>query len=370
MNTDPTALDVRLARSPFGNHSYIIEQLHVRYLRRLGELSARLPSAGELRDGLVRANHDVRSRVLGDTVVRCAVHYAMTFIETSTRHGLPIEQCDEVFHATARHIEENQGEPLGEGWVGRLGTEPYHGWIWSANRSDDVFSRSFRSLVEDQFGESPCSPTADEVALLAKGARLLSELLPESSRSALGHAHRIALFAPEGRWEGVSSFSQFALSGAIFLRRDQPGGPWWVAEHLLHEALHQQMYDFRQGHTLFDEQKINREDGARVNSPWNRPDSKGGDRWSTFRALGAFHVYVYTALLCIVAEERAAELEGEYGPMNAELAMCGSRKALERARYLGERIRALCWGELGLAGRRFVDWFGSVLDLLDPAPPS
>jgi hypothetical protein len=45
-----------------------------------------------------------------------------------------------------------------------------------------------------------------------------------------------------------------------------------------------------------------------------------------------------------------------------------SREASERACYLAEQLRALCWPELGVAGRRFVDGLSSALKVLDPPP--
>jgi hypothetical protein len=362
-------LDARLARSPFGNSDSIIEQLHLRYERRLANLTPHLPVAGQLLDALRQADAYSRYRVIGDTVVRCAVHYALTILETGTRHGLPLDLCVEVFRATIRHLEDGPCGPLGSRLVGRLGPDSHHGWIWSDDRRDDVFARSFRSLVQDHYGGPLCTPTTDEVDMLAKGARLLGELMPASSRSALSHAHMVAVFPPVGTWTGASSSSAFVLSGTIFLGRDGLSSPWWVAEHLLHEALHQQFYDFRHGHTLFDEKNLDRGGAPRVHAIWNPQDSKGGDRWSIFRALAAFHVYVYTAVLCRLAEARATAIEVDYGPLPGPFTMCGSRKAFERAHYLAGQIRASCWQELGPAGKRLVDWLCSALDVLDPSPP-
>jgi hypothetical protein len=82
--------------------------------------------------------------------------------------------------------------------------------------------------------------------------------------------------------------------------------------------------------------------------------------------LAAFHVYVHLALFCTVAEERAPQLSDKYGPLDR---MTRSRDALQRAHYLAEQLRAVCWPELGLAGRSLVDWFSSVLEVLDPSPP-
>ena len=76
------AFDAQLAERPFGNSAYIIEQLHVRYKRWLGTISAHLPVAGKLLDALCRADTYRQYRVIGDTVVRCAVHYALTTITT------------------------------------------------------------------------------------------------------------------------------------------------------------------------------------------------------------------------------------------------------------------------------------------------
>jgi hypothetical protein len=50
--------------------------------------------------------------------------------------------------------------------------------------------------------------------------------------------------------------------------------------------------------------------------------------------------------------------------------MIASRTALDRARYLGEQIRDTCREELGLAGRRLVEWMLTILEALDPAPPA
>ena len=99
------------------------------------------------------------------------------------------------------------------------------------------------------------------------------------------------------------------------------------------------------------------------------PGLNKSNYWDTHRAVAAFHVYVHLGLLCTLAEERASELETVYGSLHSSLTMTESRKAFERAHYLGEQIKEFCSGELGLAGKRLVDWLISVLDALDPSPP-
>lgn len=361
----------------FGNSDYIHEQLQVCYKRRLNKISAYLPVAGQLLDALCRADNHSRYRVIGDTVVRCTVQHALKQLETGTQYGLPLDQCEEVFQATIRHLEESKcGGPLESGvtQVNRLGPDPYHAWVWSEEHSDDVFGRSFRYVIQENYGESLCTPNADELAILAKGAQLLSELLPLLSRSALSHVHLIAVFPAVGNWKSKASSSQFRVSGTIFLNREALQNPWWVAEHLFHESLHQKLYDFRHGHSLLERDAVlnqegQEEDARRVCSLWNIPDVNRSNYWDIHRAVAAFHVYVHLALLSALAEQRAPELEKVYGSLRCPLTMIESRRALERAHYLGEQIKELCWQELGLAGKNLIDWLIAVLDVLDPSPP-
>jgi hypothetical protein len=232
-----------------------------------------------------------------------------------------------------------------------------------------VFARSFRYLIKDNYGTEPLyTPNADDMVDFAKGLQLLDELLPRSSRSALSHVHLIVIFAATSDTTPSSS-SEFRLSGTIFLSRKLLASPWWVAEHLFHEALHQQLYDFRAGHSLLVPD-VAREGAPRVCSLWNVPDATQGNLWDVHRALAAFHVYVHLALLATAAERRSPEVkdahEAVYGPNR----MIGSRTACARANYLAEQVRLpTYWQELGAAGKRVMDWFESVLEALDPAPP-
>ena len=354
----------------FGDSDYIHEQLHVCYIRRLGKVAAYLPLAGQLRDALSRTTIRNRYSVLGETVVRCAIDRALGQLETGIQRGLALDVCDEVFRATIHHLEEGKsGGPLelGLARVNRLGSEPYHGWIWSEEHSADVFGQAFRSLMRDNSKDELYTPNSDDLRMLEKGAQLLGELLPLLSRSALSHAHLIAVFLPVGHWKGKMSSSQFRLGGTIFLSRDMLENPWWVAEHLLHESLHQKLYDFRHGHSVFVEELLSsRETTKRVCSLWNVPGPNKANYWDTFRAVTAFHVYVQLALLSRLAEQRAPYLEKIYGPLRA---MTKSRTAMDRAHYLGEQIEEVCRQELGWAGRRLMEWLLSVLEALDTSPP-
>jgi predicted O-methyltransferase YrrM len=350
---------------PFADSTYILDQLQVCLTRRLEKVAERLPMGGQLLDALEQAGSPVH-HVIGDTVVRCAIVHAHIQFETEAPYGLPLEDCEKVFAATTRHLQQGRRDtPLDQdGSLPRLGAEPYLGWIWSDEHPDDIFGRSFRYLLKERYGALPGTPTDDEIEMLAQGAKLLRDLLPMLTPSALRHAHMTACVPSAGGWKGVASSSQFHLGGTIFLGR-MLHSPWWVAEHLLHESLHQKLYDFRHAHSLL-ELDYAREDAPKVASPWNSQQLTQANQWDAHRVFAAFHVYVHLALLAIVAEQRASELESAYGPFHG---MIQSHKALDRAHYLGEKLKEDCWDELGTAGQGLVDWLTAVLEFLDPSPP-
>ncbi|HEY1248209.1 MAG TPA: class I SAM-dependent methyltransferase, partial [Nitrososphaera sp.] len=136
-------------------------------------------------------------------------------------------------------------------------------------------------------------------------------------------------------------------------------------EHLFHEAMHQKLYDFRHGHLLMN-LDCAREDAPRVRVPWNAQKLNNANLWEIERVLAAFHVYVHLSLLALVAEQRASDLEDIYGRFEG---MMKSVTALERAHYLGEKLKEQFWDELGPAGKSLADWLISALEFLDPNPP-
>jgi len=192
--------------------------------------------------------------------------------------------------------------------------------------------------------------------MLEKGALLLGELLPLLARSALRHTHLIAVF-PSAAWKGAASLSQFWLGGTIFVGREFVQSPWWVAEHLLHESLHQKLYDFHHGRSLL-ESNFSREGTPKVCSLWNAPGTNNSNLWDTHRAVAAFHVYVHLALLSTMAEERTTELENAYGSASGKPGMIDSRRAMERAPFFGRENQEIMLARTGIGGQaadRMVD---------------
>ena len=237
---------------PFGDSSYIDEQMRGAFKRRLEEIGTTLLVAHQLRASLDQADAEVEYRTLGDPVVRCAIQHALWQILTGRQMALSLEQCGDVLLETVHHLKTRAvGSPLESGAVQahRLGPTSYTGWIWNGERSG-VLGRSFQQIMEHEYGGSLCTPSAAEVEMLQKATRLLEEVLPRLSRSALSHAHLVGIFPRGGKWGTVASSSKFKLTGAIFLNKELLRNPWWVAEHLLHELLHQKLYDFRHAHSL------------------------------------------------------------------------------------------------------------------------
>lgn len=352
----------------FGDSDYIRGQLEVTFVRRIERMAVTLPVAAEFLAAFRVADPYTRYRLTGNTVIRCAVQHAYILLETGKEVGLTLAESEQVIRQAQLHLAEGKsGSPFENGsfQLQRLGNEQFYGWIWSDDYPDDVLGRAFRKILVVEYGDRLCSITADELEMLRKGEELLRTLLPDLSVSALTHAHQIGCFPDTGYWKGKVSSSQIRMGGTIFLNRRLLRNPWCTAEHLLHESLHQKLYDFRHGHSLLDvDAPI--EGAPQVVSVWNAQEFNRANHWDTHRAFAAFHVYVQLALLATVAERRASELEERFGRF---CGMIESRKALDRAWYLGEKLKEQCSSHLGLAGLQMRDWMVTILGHLDATPP-
>jgi hypothetical protein len=358
---------------PFANSEYISKQFQVCYKRKLTKLSDALPVAEEIVDALDRTDPSTARRVLSDTSVRTVIEHlrrAITTGSTGIYSLAPLDLCQYLLDATANFLRgQTSNGPLNCSPDHRLGAQAYHPWIWSDDRlRDDAFASAFRWLVEAHYGNVPDGASREEIDALRRGAKLLENLLPLSAPSVLNHTQTVVVIPVAGVWERMQSSSQYLIGGTIFLSSLILDKPWLVAELLYHESIHQKLYDFQRGHTVLKLDSVLDPDSVpdsevRIISPWNYPDNE----WDTHRVLAAFHVYVHVALLCSVADERAAELDSEYGP---KIGMTPTRAAFDRAHYLGSSLKEdACWDELGPAGRLLVEWLTSILDALDPAPP-
>ncbi|MET9903142.1 HEXXH motif-containing putative peptide modification protein [Streptomyces sp. NPDC006446] len=358
-------LDELLVTYPFGNSEYVTSEMHRCYKRRLASISERVPLARDVLEALDRADPYVLYRVMGDTAFRCAVQHLHVQIEDEIPYGMPPERCHEILKGSLQSLKGKVPGLIGSALSDRVGGEPFHGWVWREDCPETIFTEAFRSIVDDHYGLTLHTPSSDELTALAEAVRLLGEVLPNISRSVLSHTHLVAVFAPTGQWATTRSSSEFRISGTIFLSQRTLSNVWALAEHILHESLHQQLYDIRAGHSLLAPD-FARADAPLVHSLWNMPDSTRGNYWDIHRTLAAFHVYVHLALFARAAREPAEgkQYTARYGPAQ----MVGPNTALARARYLGDQLRQQGWAELGPAGRQIVDWLHSVLEVVDADP--
>jgi hypothetical protein len=379
-SSTPEALDRLLSNSPpFGDSEYVLSQMHAAFQRRLGRVASALPVAADLLDALNEADLQRRYYVYGDPVLRSAIQHALRQVVMGEPYGLPIAECSEIFRTALTQFDRytQQGPLALDGPpLDRIGTAGHHGAVWSDDGSDRIFRRTFRYLVLNNFDDPVGSPNEAALWAIRRGVQLLEAILPNVARSALSHAPVIAIFPSTGRWSGMASGSQFRVAGTVFLQQDCLDNPWWLAEHLLHEALHHKLYDIRHAHSLLTADSMSpkeargEDEEQRIESIWNASgDARNSNLWSASRALAAFHVYAHLALLALVAERLEHNLEGEYGPRSASAAgLTDSRTALERAHYLGSALKKFCWEELGLAGRNIICWLTEFLSVLGPRP--
>ncbi|WP_225725605.1 MULTISPECIES: HEXXH motif-containing putative peptide modification protein [unclassified Nocardia] len=355
-----TEFDELLVSHPFGDSDYLTGQLAAAFRRRLLSLAYRLPLANDVLDALDAATPYARYRMVGDTVFRCAVQHLQVQLLDGGRYGLDGGLARQILRAAVDRLATG-GIGLLDAQLGdRIGPEPYHGWIWHEDGRNTPVTQAFHDIVRDHYGLALCTPTENEIALLIQATRLLETVLPRVARSALTHTHLVAIFRPTGRWESTRSSSEFKVSGTIFLNRRTLTNVWTVAEHLLHESLHQQLYDIRQTHSLLVPNAA-RSDAPLIHSLWNAPDRGGGNKWDTHRALAAFHVYIHLTLFA-----RAAASSGAFAAQFGPVRMLGPQTAIARAQYLGEQLRQRGWPELGRAGHTLVEWLDSIRPALMP----
>jgi hypothetical protein len=252
----------------------------------------------------------------------------------------------------------------------RLGSAPYHGWVWCGEESDEgVFNRAFRYVLRREHFAPLCYPDSEAIEALRNGVEQLERVAPELARSTLSHTHLIALFSRSGPWEHTISSSQFRVVGVVFLARELLDNPWLTAEYILHESLHQKIYDLRHAHSILlsDVHPDEHTEGEpRIVSLWNRVDAEGSNRWDLNRSLAALHVYTHVAVYASLAE--LASARDHAPPGFADKRLVTAESAWRRASYLAEGVRRNYSDELGLAGRCLLDWSVQCLELIRRTP--
>ncbi|MBW4573795.1 MAG: hypothetical protein KME08_00760 [Aphanothece sp. CMT-3BRIN-NPC111] len=350
---------------PFGDWFYIDERTSARYDCRLEMLTEHLPITKILLTALRQSSPQSRYRVMGDPVVRSAINTALGHFKLDVPHTR-LDELEAVFSIAASHLAQDKCmAPLEAGTLQaiRIGTASNHAWVWCEERADDIFGQIFRQHLASARLKLR-TPNDQEQKMLVQGTQLLNDLLPKLAFSTLKHVHLVAVMEQPLGFSGITNPS---ILGTIFLSPSVLKNPWQVAEHLLHEALHQKLVDIVDTHSIW-RRGYPIADTPTIRVIWRRPQLRNSNEWPLYRALAAFHVYVHLALFFTVVERQAAKLEKLYGPLYDIDIAVSARGAFDRAHYLGHQIKQLD-RELGHAGRRFVDWLIAILNAFDPCPP-
>jgi hypothetical protein len=368
----------------FGDWRQITNRVLTYFHRGVEVLADYMSSAKSFLAAFESATNERRYRVLGDPVVRSAINEGLAWVRSPSSDFPAV--TDAILNTASSFLHNGcEISPLEAAASRRIrvGEYPFHQWIWSGEREEDLFGNKFRSLFEREIAQSISSKPAvlrspdDRMQeVIAMGVRLLQNLLPELARSALAHVHVIAivdvadrrLWQKETRADLCQNVSTHAIPGTIFLSPSPLRSPWHAAEAIFHEALHKKLSDivltrpiFRPGYSAAT--------SPTIRAVWNYPLPWNPNDWSIDRALFAFHVYVHLGLFFRIVEVRSEDLRGEYGSLCGMEPSKAARGAFDRARYLGAQLQRYSEDALGPDGRAFLSWLVTMLQRVDPDPP-
>ena len=366
----------------FAEPSRILEARLGLYDLMVQALADRVASVREDASILAAQPPDRRAIIMDDPVVRYVFHDAFNLLK---QDNLPAEP--ELLRALYRALRERSMAPTPTSpleWempqsiiVGRPAT-----WVWCANSSATTFVTLFkqqfvdhclRNTLTDQRREGALiTPDARLLKLLQDGCDLLFMVLPELIMSALSHVRMIAWVRSHTADAAMQSGSARTIPGAVFLSVDHLQTPWSVAEALLHEAIHNKLFDLYLTRLVLDS-RYRAASAATVLSPWNEHTTFQSNRWPLDQALAAFHVYVHLALFAAALEEREEELFDRFGPIDRTDKALTCWVAAERARYLGKELRELAregasnarYIGLGPDGHELIQWLLAELAVLE-----
>lgn len=167
----------------------------------------------------------------------------------------------------------------------------------------------------------------------------LATVVPRLWESARRHI-RIVVAVGDGPFK---SGSDRRLPGTVFVAAEVLSRPALLSEALLHEGIHQKLYDiYLQGPVL--ETAYDANSSPRLRAPWHGASDEGPN-WPVDNVLAAMHVYAHLAVL---RARQGLESHHESGPPYTS--------ALSRALYLAEALRSGRAGRLGPSGTAMVDW--------------
>ncbi len=181
-------------------------------------------------------------------------------------------------------------------------------------------------------------PVADEGPLEAAEA-VLTALVPGLWGSARRHIRMVVAVSDAP----FKSGSDRRLPGTVFVDAGVFRVPELLSEALLHEGVHQKLYDiYLQAPVL--ESAYDPDRSPRLRAPWHAASERAPE-WPVDNVLAAAHVYAH---LTVLRAHQGCEAHDAVGPPYAS--------ALSRAVHLTEALRTDRAGRLGPSGAAMVEW--------------
>ncbi|MDH6126853.1 hypothetical protein [Kitasatospora sp. GP82] len=241
--------------------------------------------------------------------------------------------------------------------------------VWSPAAAAPGASARFAELCAEQLNrEGIEARTVDsrreDVELLLRSAELARSLLGGLAVGLFSHVRVVVLVAGRSVFR---SASDRGAPGTVFLRLVPGDQPLTVAELIVHESVHHRLYDLYSSRSILSAGYQDRA-AEPIVAHWNRPSPFDTNLWSPDRALAAFHVYVHLAALFIRAAQERAHPRSPLLPVLPVGALPRARQSCDRARYLGEQLRARS-ADLGPDGLHLVEWLLDNLSRLETALP-
>ncbi|MCX5178441.1 aKG-HExxH-type peptide beta-hydroxylase [Streptomyces virginiae] len=246
---------------------------------------------------------------------------------------------------TAEADSRFAGVAVPSGRTVRVLTRVDHEDSWTL-RFLDIFREG---LTETDSKYTITEATGAEVGTIRQAIDLLSRLVPHVASSVLSHLSYVGVVAGAGAFESASDRK---APRAIFINRDALTDVPRTSEAILHECVHQKLYDIQLVQPIY-RAGYDAKKSAVVRPTWHKDAA-----WSFDRALAASHVYVHLSAFY-------ASLECSLEPATSHVDAAGGRaRTTGRARFLLDAVAGLP-AESGPAGLRFISWLNQRLEHIE-----
>ena len=328
-----------------------------------------IEGAGQLQAALEECSAEQRAAVMKDPAFRVTVDDAVRELVTGKVSGISVDHntallaLAQMLRTERQHGAGHHLMPLACGVEGKTKfLDGYSTWVWRQNRLTidplgDAFLKQFQ-YYHPNF--QPVTPDLAVGATLDRGARLLKEVVPSLSDSALSHAQVVIVIMEPSKT--FSSMTNPLIPGMVALSPLVLNSPWRAAEFILHEAVHTKFIDLEHTHSVLAREY--RSESSAIIEPFWHANTDHAAKWPIGRSLTACHVYTCLAIFFANAAIRKETLSSHYGRVSGP-AMQQAEQALSRAQFLCREIAKLP-SYLGNCGVLFTEWLDSIHCCLAP----